>query len=287
METQEVINVFNQKVTCIQGDYMTNEIITDGLYEFKIIKFVLDILEKMSQPVVLDIGANIGNHSLAFSTIAEKVYSFEPTPLTFSVLHKNVVNNNIKNIMTINKGVSDVEKNSLIHINTIGNLGSTSIEVDSPNSKSEEISLITVDGFVEESGIKKVDFIKMDIEGHEIHALKGMTKVISMFRPVVMMEWNYTSKAEDFTGNFAFECLFPDYDIFFIGYNYKYINGISNCKRIKKLHRSIYKRLHKERVLLLPFIFDDKGKEDNLLLVPKEKSKLIDKKYFLSHSKVF
>lgn len=53
-----------------------------------------------SNPIIYDIGANIGNHTIYFKKYydANKIYSFEPVPANFELLNKNIQENNLKNI---------------------------------------------------------------------------------------------------------------------------------------------------------------------------------------------
>ena len=57
--------------------------------------------------VVLDVGANIGVYTLTAAKYASVVYSFEPDPITFSNLKRNVEANGYKNVVAVNKAVSD------------------------------------------------------------------------------------------------------------------------------------------------------------------------------------
>jgi hypothetical protein len=71
-------------------------------YELTVFKSELE-----SSLVVLDIGANIGVYTLTAARYADKVYSFEPVPISFLDLKKNVKVNYYKNVFTVNKAVSD------------------------------------------------------------------------------------------------------------------------------------------------------------------------------------
>jgi FkbM family methyltransferase len=56
---------------------------------------------------MLDVGANIGNHSLAFSTLAEKVFSFDPGEKAFNFLSRNINFNELNNVTVLNLGLSN------------------------------------------------------------------------------------------------------------------------------------------------------------------------------------
>ena len=72
------------------NDTISKEIDIDGVYEKEEISILSNILNKNS--TIIDIGANIGNHSLAFSRFSKKIYSFEAHPKTFQILKFNCSN---------------------------------------------------------------------------------------------------------------------------------------------------------------------------------------------------
>ena len=84
------------------NDTIAKEISIHGIYE----KDEIDILSKLisKNDYVIDIGANIGNHSIGFSKIAKKVYSFEAHPKTFEILRFNCAE--YKNIKLFKVGIS-------------------------------------------------------------------------------------------------------------------------------------------------------------------------------------
>jgi FkbM family methyltransferase len=129
--------------------------------------------------IVIDAGAWIGDYSAYAASKGATVYAFEPVQETFELLSQtSVLNNNL--IIPIQKGlgvrVEDIEisinKDSSASNSTLYNVGIK-----------ETISITTLDKFVEENGLKKVDFIKADIEGAERDMLRGATNVLKTFAP--------------------------------------------------------------------------------------------------------
>lgn len=133
------------------------------------------IKSKIVEPVIIfDVGANVGEYSLLLSKyFTGKIYSFEPSIKVFEILktrNANSFNIGFSNeettkILYSNKdsGLSSVYKRNLLHFNTA-------------LDNEESISLTTIDKFCCENHIKKIDFLKLDIEGHELFALKGASK---------------------------------------------------------------------------------------------------------------
>ena len=87
------------------NDTIAKEISIHGIYE----KDEIDLLKNFIKrnKIIIDIGANIGNHSIAFSKISKKVFAYEAHPRTFEILKFNYANNKIKifNIGISNKKV--------------------------------------------------------------------------------------------------------------------------------------------------------------------------------------
>lgn len=143
---------------------------------------------------ILDVGANIGNHSLYWCSkkSAKKVYAFEPIQNTFSILKKNVEINGLEDkISLFNMGVGEKSTQGKIKVFRTANIGSTSIE----ESESGDLKIVALDE-LEELKDMKIDFIKIDVEGFEIFALKGALQLIQKNRPDIFIETFASNYAE-------------------------------------------------------------------------------------------
>lgn len=147
-------------------------------------KFELNLFKNSLKKgdIVLDLGANIGLYSLSAAKIvgnSGKIYSFEPDPITFKNLKKNIESNKCDNVELINKAVSN--KTGTIAFTSSENISSRSKNHiksdDEPESNSIKIHTIKIDDFFENK-VNVINVIKMDIEGAEFEALKGMKKII-------------------------------------------------------------------------------------------------------------
>ena len=122
--------------------------------------------------VVIDAGAWVGDFAAYASKMGEKVYAFEPNSESYNYLRKTAKLNG--NIIPIKKG-----------------LGSSNGFADFSNQKRDNRSkknlerVETLDYFIKTYNIKKVDFIKADIEGDERHLLLGAKYVIKKFEPII------------------------------------------------------------------------------------------------------
>lgn len=163
----------------------------------------LDLLGQIISPGmrVLDVGAFIGTHSLAFSQfVGEKgrVYAFEPRKEIYAILSENLLLNNCENVTALNIGLAEIEKDLVlqsIDLNEMVNFGGLSIdaEVTLLNSATYKIHVSTIDGL----GIGKIDVIKLDVEGMERSVLDGATETILRDRPIVFCECNSLSSGNE------------------------------------------------------------------------------------------
>jgi len=170
-----------------QGDWELTEIFAD------------DILENLSKIIipdstVIDIGAQAGNMSVAYSLFAKQVLSFEPNPATFEVLEKNSHLN--PTIKPYNYAISDEEGPLTFHYSDEGfcNGGFATrtefgVGVTGHNIPIEILG-IDFEKFVEENNIElgTVSLIKIDAEGHDKDILKTLRKTISEHKPVLITE---------------------------------------------------------------------------------------------------
>ena len=132
---------------------------------------------------VVDAGANIGLFSiLASEKIGEagKVFSFEPVSQTKGLLLKNIHENRKENI-TVEEIALGSSRNDLEFIKP-ENFGSSSCFFTGGFPK-EKIKQTTLDDYVKEGKIEKINFIKADIEGMERELIKGAEKTIKKFKP--------------------------------------------------------------------------------------------------------
>lgn len=134
--------------------------------------------------VVLDIGANIGNHTLYFCNEcdAKKVYCFEPMQETFLMLQRNIVINHLEDrTILINKGVGECGAKASVSFKKDSNSGFTRLAL----SDIGDVEIIAIDDLNIE---QKIGFVKIDVEGFELAVLKGMVKTLKRDKPFLMVE---------------------------------------------------------------------------------------------------
>lgn len=162
------------------------------------------VIERVVAPgdVILDVGANIGYYTIMLSKLVGEtgmVYAIEPEPRNFERLQKNVQLNGIESIVETHQiGASDAVGTGTLHVSRHSNLhsflGPTGAD-DTKGDQNIELPLTDVSTFIQ--GKRRVDLLRMDIEGYEVEVISGLEAAI------VDGSW---------TGKILFECHFPRYD---------------------------------------------------------------------------
>jgi len=149
----------------------------EGPYGYKDGDF--DVTVKQGD-IVIDVGAWIGDFS-AYAALKNAIsYSFEPVKSNFELLKQTALLNEGK-IFPVQKALGSFDGKIDIALNGAGSsLISTQTKKD---NEKETINLTTLDKFVEENNIEKIDFIKADIEGAERDMIKGAIQVLKTFAP--------------------------------------------------------------------------------------------------------
>ncbi len=126
---------------------------------------------------VVDAGAYIGYFAILSSNLVGdrgKVYAFEPSPESRELLRKNILINVCDNVEVYSQAVSNKSGYATFHLSTTNSSGNSMFE-EYRNTPQIDVAIVTLDEIV---GNRKVDFVKMDIEGGEMRALQGMTGLI-------------------------------------------------------------------------------------------------------------
>ena len=167
-----------------------------GWYEDE--KFECSVFEKYLKEgmTVLDLGANIGFYTMfARSRVGAtgKVFAFEPFPNNANLIRASVKENSFTNVTIVEAAVSDRIGKTILHLSPDAcsehSLLDLNFQYGSDSSPSTiEVQVVTVDEYLKKNATNlKVDFIKMDIEGSESHAIKGMKNVLDENKHIVLI----------------------------------------------------------------------------------------------------
>lgn len=161
----------------VEGDYILDRIDTWILESYSL----KGLCEVAPGDVVLDCGVYTGNTSLYFSQkvgAEGQVHGFEPIGEIFAQYKKNM--RGLTNVTPVNAAITD--KKGVLNM-AMADAGSSLQENVVAGYPSAKVYGLSIDAYVEEKALPRVDFIKMDIEGAEEAALRGAAATIKRFRP--------------------------------------------------------------------------------------------------------
>ena len=183
---------------------------------------VLEAMRALVQrsDVVLDVGSNIGLYAVVLARQSESVYAFEPHPETFARLREHTKLNAAHNLEPVNVAFGMGAGSARLSDGGRRDSGKFTLrEVELPSNSSERhtVDVNTLDGFVSARGLGHVDFIKIDVEGHEPEVLLGAYDTLRRHRPRMLVEFTprwYTDRWSRFLESLDLvESLYDLYEI--------------------------------------------------------------------------
>jgi FkbM family methyltransferase len=182
---------------CRLNEHITSSIFWKGYYSEPELNTLSSLLEEDS--VFIDIGANKGVFTIFSAKRLSKgrVLSFEPADLNLKILEKNIIKNGFKNIKLFKIGLSDKSQTIPIygpsHPYLDGTKNEGALSIFSSNKVDQflqKIAVDTLDHILEKEDLKKINVIKIDVEGSEPEVLRGMYHTLVKFKPLIMIEIN-------------------------------------------------------------------------------------------------
>lgn len=173
------------------SDFVDRYLFIEGEYEGSNLEFLRAVCKPGS--TIVDLGANIGWFTLAAAQIVGSsgaVFAFEPAPGIFRRLSQNVALNRDASrgsIALVNKAVGDCEGEVAFYESTDGNSGLSSMrDIGSACKERVIVPVVVLDSML--GLLPSVRLVKMDIEGAEVKALRGMRALVERDHPVLMIE---------------------------------------------------------------------------------------------------
>lgn len=165
-------------------------------YDKESVTFVANRLEATNSKILFDVGANTGSFSLISKFLDCHSYAFEPQSDIYQILKSNVEINKLQSNTTLIKvALSDDTMETSLNLQVpFGNRGLASVGNLAENDFShfEEVDVNSIDNIAKQYSIKKVDFIKIDVEGFELKVLNGAKNVLKSHQPELLIEYSKT-----------------------------------------------------------------------------------------------
>ena len=179
-------------------------------------EFIKKILKPNS--VVIDIGAHWGGFSILFGKLVGeggKVYSFEAAKRNFKLLKWNIYINHLKGIVEpFNLAAGNENTSVKLKIAKTSSGHNSILRKDLSAEMEEEVQQVRLDDFLK---LPKVDFVKIDIEGYEYYALKGMENLIKNNQLWLFIEFSPKFMGDELTQK-LYEFLKQHFDKPFVAY---------------------------------------------------------------------
>lgn len=212
-------------------------------WEFDMILGFLSERNLAAGKAAVDVGANLGMLSLRFAQLYPKVYSFEPNPMTFGMLKRNL-ELYAPNAEVFQCGLSSEAGTFQLSADTdnIGNFAIT--KGGGPSRHSFEVQTVRMDDVLANRTMK-IGLIKIDVEGHEYEVFKGAVGVITKDKPVIVVEDLHSGNGSKSDSIKLLESL---------GYK-TFLEPVLLPKR----HRSPRSALLRRGILLVRCLFEERG----------------------------
>lgn len=185
------------KMAVYANDFISVKIFTEGIFERVHLETLQALLERLlgagqASMTALDIGANIGNHSLFFAGHFNRVLAFEPHPYTYQLLSLNAQAR--PGISTFNLGLGDTNGPVDLYEDAVNAGASSTTQPTRTATRKVTIQVRRLDDAGLEVG--NVGLVKIDVEGMELQVLQGAAGLIQAQQPVIVIE----QLARDFDG---------------------------------------------------------------------------------------
>ena len=168
------------------SDPVYDSFLNEGYYEQAEQTFCAEFVEPGM--TVFDVGASHGYYTLLFAKLVGEgsVHAFEPEEWNFRRLSANLVLNGVENVVTQRAAIFD--RPGEVELNVFPRdlygwhtLGTPEMEVDgrpAPPTERQRVPAFTLDGYCEEHRVQRIDFLKLDVEGAELDALRGAERLL-------------------------------------------------------------------------------------------------------------
>jgi FkbM family methyltransferase len=175
----------------------------------------------------LDVGANTGIYSLFMATRVKHVHAIEPFPPVLKRLHDNIRINKFTNVTVHEVGYGEKEESLPFYTPDEVNQGDGSFRGNSGGKLVATLKIVAGDDHLRTVPMPPLSVIKMDIEGFEEAALKGLRQTLEKYRPMLLLEVRTAKQGGTIGSLDQLKSLFPaNYEFFiFVPHPRSRLNG--------------------------------------------------------------
>jgi FkbM family methyltransferase len=179
-------------------DFIGTEINVYGRYEDRELTALADIIAELDRSkLVLDVGANIGNHTLFFVQQGfARIHAFEPNPRTLRLLEFNTERHPQVSIHPYGLSVADGVLEAMVPLTNVGGASMQEGHQSAHAAEAERVSFEVKRYDDLALAPEPVGLLKIDVEGHEPEAIEGMLSMLKRDAPLVVFECNRKTERE-------------------------------------------------------------------------------------------
>jgi FkbM family methyltransferase len=246
-----------------------------GCFDWLGLSCIEKILTVLERPVALDIGANIGNHTVVMARHCARVLAFEPQLATGIRLADNVRLNGLENVELYNFGLSDRDEEIPLFIDPVENSGSTTFCRSLAVAGCREVRCRTRvgDQLLQSLNVGHVDLVKIDVEGFEAAALAGLRHTLLTSRPIIFSEWNNSETRSSFAALRLFDEIFSGWS--FLAIHSSHSKLFFRATAAGRMSRLFHKMTRPREAVLSAF--DAALDYSNVIFCPPEKLHLLQR----------
>jgi FkbM family methyltransferase len=167
-----------------------------GEWDEEELRLVLSLLP--ANGVFLDVGAYFGWYALSVARHRPhaRVFAFEPVPASQARLEANRARNGLANVHLVRAAVGAAAGEADMALPPAENGGSAHLAGTDGEGHRARVPVVTLDSFAARQGLRRIDFIKIDVEGAELEVLRGADAVLRRFHPLLLVELNPSALRE-------------------------------------------------------------------------------------------
>jgi FkbM family methyltransferase len=210
------------------GTVIDNSVLKHGAWEKHVLLFLEDYIRAagLKDTAFIDVGANTGTHTLFMATRVKEVHAFDPYPPVLERLNENVTLNKFTNIKVHPVGLGDQEASIPFYAADEDNHGNGTFRAEAGNKPFGHLRIVVGDEYLKTVKLPPVSIVKVDIEGYEEAALKGLRQTLAQHRPLVFLEVSTLPRGTIasfeqlrglFPANYVFFAVADDYESYLDG----------------------------------------------------------------------